>query len=285
MPPATTVSRVGCGRGDRRRRSSRSSATFSTRARQRDAPSVTAAGRAWTGPIGEPCDGIASFFQRRGSDRRLRRHTWPLVSARSAPTRRRSWSCSEPLWPCAPHGSGTRAWIWRRSAAPQIPTQTRLSARRSPLARCSGMGRRLRASALVGDDRPLRLEETTLYLDRYWSDECQVAPDLLLAAETPADIVDIRVLNDGYRDFSGGKRIPCSALQRSSVLRRFRWLPEDRGPARRRRSRGFSQSLDEQALASEVGSLSSLSVRRPVRPLPGWSRPSAKRRIDSTRSK
>ena len=39
--------------------------------------------------------------------------------------------------------------------------------------------KRLTASGLVGDDRPLHLEGTTLYLDRYWSDECQVAADLL----------------------------------------------------------------------------------------------------------
>ena len=44
-------------------------------------------------------------------------------------------------------------------------------------------GRGLAASPLVGPDRPLRLEGTTLYLDRYWAEECQVARDLLALAD------------------------------------------------------------------------------------------------------
>ena len=44
------------------------------------------------------------------------------------------------------------------------------------------------ASPLVGEDRPLRLEGSALYLDRYWREEEQVATDLLaLAEEAPAD--------------------------------------------------------------------------------------------------
>jgi exodeoxyribonuclease V alpha subunit len=56
---------------------------------------------------------------------------------------------------------------------------------------------RLRASPLVGDDRPLRLEGTSLYLDRYWSAECQVAADLLARADRPVESVDLEVLRRG----------------------------------------------------------------------------------------
>ena len=47
---------------------------------------------------------------------------------------------------------------------------------------------RVAASALVGPDRPLRLNGSALYLDRYWREEEQVARDLLRLAEpVPAD--------------------------------------------------------------------------------------------------
>ena len=64
---------------------------------------------------------------------------------------------------------------------------------------------RLRASALVGEDRPLRLEGNLLYLDRYWSDECRVAADLLARAERPVEGVDAAVLRSGLDTlFKGG---------------------------------------------------------------------------------
>jgi exodeoxyribonuclease V alpha subunit len=56
---------------------------------------------------------------------------------------------------------------------------------------------RVGASPLVGDDRPLRLEGNSLYLDRYWSAECQVAADLLARAERPVESVDLEVLRQG----------------------------------------------------------------------------------------
>jgi exodeoxyribonuclease V alpha subunit len=69
---------------------------------------------------------------------------------------------------------------------------------------------RLRASALVavgeegGASRPLRLIGTSLYLDRYWREERQIAADLqALGDARPAD-VDEEVLADGLgRLFSG----------------------------------------------------------------------------------
>ncbi len=47
---------------------------------------------------------------------------------------------------------------------------------------------RLAESALVGDDRPLHLADTTLYLDRLWQDQRQVARDLAARASAPIDI-------------------------------------------------------------------------------------------------
>ena len=56
---------------------------------------------------------------------------------------------------------------------------------------------RLAASPLVGDDRPLHLEGTTLYLDRLWADEQLVAHDLLARAAVAAPDVDPEVLAAG----------------------------------------------------------------------------------------
>jgi len=56
---------------------------------------------------------------------------------------------------------------------------------------------RLAASALVGDDRPLHLEGTALYLDRLWADERLVALDLLARAAAPAPDLDAEVLAAG----------------------------------------------------------------------------------------
>ncbi len=47
---------------------------------------------------------------------------------------------------------------------------------------------RLAESALAGDGRPLHLADTTLYLDRLWRDERQVARDLAARASAPIDI-------------------------------------------------------------------------------------------------
>ncbi|HVT42007.1 MAG TPA: exodeoxyribonuclease V subunit alpha, partial [Acidimicrobiales bacterium] len=56
---------------------------------------------------------------------------------------------------------------------------------------------RLAASVLVGAGRPLRLEGTSLYLDRLWSDEGQVGRDLAARAAAPAAAVDDAVLAAG----------------------------------------------------------------------------------------
>ncbi|MGP0031437.1 MAG: exodeoxyribonuclease V subunit alpha [Acidimicrobiales bacterium] len=67
---------------------------------------------------------------------------------------------------------------------------------------------RIRASPLVGDDHPLRLEGNRLYLDRYWSAECQVANDLLSRADRPVDGVDLGVLRSGLDALFGADEHP-----------------------------------------------------------------------------
>jgi exodeoxyribonuclease V alpha subunit len=64
------------------------------------------------------------------------------------------------------------------------------------------------ASPLVGVDRPLHLEGSTLYLDRLWSDERQVASDLLGRAERVAEDVDSAVLEAGLSGLFQGDDDP-----------------------------------------------------------------------------
>ncbi len=72
-----------------------------------------------------------------------------------------------------------------------------------------------------GDDRPLRLVDTALYLDRYWREERRVAADLAALAR-PVEDVDETVLAAGLaRLFAGqtGER-QCLAAA-AALLRRF----------------------------------------------------------------
>ncbi len=73
-----------------------------------------------------------------------------------------------------------------------------------------------------GDDCPLRLVGTRLYLDRYWREERQVAADLRARGSAPAPEVNTAVLRAGVdRLFTG----PAPDYQRiaaaTAVLRRF----------------------------------------------------------------
>lgn len=64
----------------------------------------------------------------------------------------------------------------------------------------------LARSPLVGDDRPLHLAGSTLYLDRLWTDERQVAADLLERAATPAPGVDLGALARGLDELFGRRQ-------------------------------------------------------------------------------
>jgi exodeoxyribonuclease V alpha subunit len=80
----------------------------------------------------------------------------------------------------------------------------------------------LRASGLAAADRPLNLDGTRLYLDRYWREERQLAADLRAFSEAaPAD-VRIDVLASGLRRQSAGRDDGGQVLAAASaVLRRF----------------------------------------------------------------
>ena len=80
----------------------------------------------------------------------------------------------------------------------------------------------------VGEDaepnaaRPLRLVGTTLYLDRYWREEREVAADLLTFSDGPPATVDEAVLADGLkRLFTGGADDRQRVAAATAVLRRF----------------------------------------------------------------
>jgi exodeoxyribonuclease V alpha subunit len=81
--------------------------------------------------------------------------------------------------------------------------------------------RRLSASGLVatGDrgpsNRPLRLEGTRLYLDRYWREERRIATDLLDRCAEPATPVDTEVLAAGLTRLFRGSEEPD--LQREAA--------------------------------------------------------------------
>jgi exodeoxyribonuclease V alpha subunit len=112
--------------------------------------------------------------------------------------------------------------------------------------------RRLRASPLVGEDRPLRLEGTRLYLDRYWSAECQVAADLLARAQRPVDGVDPAVLRSGLDALFGGDEDPD--LQRlaaaSAVLRGVSVIAGGPGTGKTTTVARVLVLLDQQATAA-----------------------------------
>lgn len=83
--------------------------------------------------------------------------------------------------------------------------------------------RRMAASPIVGDDRPLHLEGTTLYLDRLWADETLVATELRARAEGGAPGVDTDLLQRGLGelfDDDPDQRLAAATavLQRLSVI-------------------------------------------------------------------
>jgi len=70
--------------------------------------------------------------------------------------------------------------------------------------------------------RPLRLVGTTLYLDRYWHEERQVAADLRTFGDGPAATADADVLEDGLsRLFPGDPDSGQRSAAATAVRRRF----------------------------------------------------------------
>ena len=107
-------------------------------------------------------------------------------------------------------------------ATASTDTDTPVDIASLPWPDASGWTARMAASALVGVERPLHLEGSTLYLDRLWSDERQVASDLLRRAGLVAEGVVPAVLAAGLSELFHGDDDPD--LQRmaaaTAVLRR-----------------------------------------------------------------
>ncbi|HWG74707.1 MAG TPA: exodeoxyribonuclease V subunit alpha [Acidimicrobiales bacterium] len=126
------------------------------------------------------------------------------------------------------------------------------------------------ASTLVGygddapADRPLRLNGTLLYLDRYWRQERQVAADLRARSERPAAGVDVDVLAAGLdRLFADPPALAPRAapptgpdLQKlasaSAVLRGFAVVAGGPGTGKTTTVARILALLDEQAMARGV---------------------------------
>lgn len=86
----------------------------------------------------------------------------------------------------------------------------------------------LSASRLVAvgedgcSDRPLRLVDESLYLDRYWRDECFVAGDLLRRCTSSPSLADERVLEQGLnRLFANGSAEEQRWASAIAVLRQL----------------------------------------------------------------
>ncbi len=63
----------------------------------------------------------------------------------------------------------------------------------------------LEQSGIVATDRPLRLDGTRLYLDRYWREERRLAADLRAFSDAPPGGVRVDVLATGLRRQSAGR--------------------------------------------------------------------------------
>jgi len=100
------------------------------------------------------------------------------------------------------------------------------------------------------EDRPLRLVDTTLYLDRYWRDERSVAADLL-ARNVPAEDVDEAVLADGLARLFDGEEPDLQRLAAATcVLRRLAVVGGGPGTGKTTTVTRILVLLDEQADAT-----------------------------------
>jgi exodeoxyribonuclease V alpha subunit len=107
-------------------------------------------------------------------------------------------------------------------------------------------------SGLVGPGRPLRLEGSALYLDRYWAEEVQVAADLLARAGDEVATVDTALLAGGLSRLFVGTDEPD--LQRvaaaTAVLHRLAVIAGGPGTGKTTTVARILALIDEQAAAA-----------------------------------
>jgi exodeoxyribonuclease V alpha subunit len=106
------------------------------------------------------------------------------------------------------------------------------------------------ASGLAGPDRPLRLERSALYLDRYWREEQQVAADLEALAGPAA--ADLAILTDGITRLFTGESPDDRQKQAAAaaVLRRLAVVAGGPGTGKTTTVARIVALLEEQALAA-----------------------------------
>jgi exodeoxyribonuclease V alpha subunit len=98
--------------------------------------------------------------------------------------------------------------------------------------------------------RPLHLDGTLLYLDRYWRQEREVAADLTERSTTPAD-VDAELLAAGLERLFGGDAPDLQRLAAAvAVLRRFAVIAGGPGTGKTTTVARVLALLDEQATAT-----------------------------------
>ena len=106
------------------------------------------------------------------------------------------------------------------------------------------------ASPLVGEGRPLRLQGTALYLDRYWREERQVARDLRALAAMPQAGIDDAALRDGLARFDDPRQ---RLAAETAVRRRFAVVAGGPGTGKTRTVAGIVALLLEHDPSTLIG--------------------------------
>ena len=116
----------------------------------------------------------------------------------------------------------------------------------------SGWVAQVGASGLVGPGRPLQLEGTALYLDRYWREEQQVAADLEALAGGLGSGVRMDILADGITRLFRGEQPDVRQKQAAAaaVLRRLAVVAGGPGTGKTTTVARIVALLEEQALAA-----------------------------------
>ena len=117
----------------------------------------------------------------------------------------------------------------------------------------SGWVAQVEASGLAGPDRPLQLEGSALYLDRYWREEQQVATDLEALAGAAGGAVRMDVLAAGIARLFGADDEPDVSQQQAAaaaVLRRLAVVAGGPGTGKTTTVARIVALLEEQAQAA-----------------------------------
>jgi exodeoxyribonuclease V alpha subunit len=110
--------------------------------------------------------------------------------------------------------------------------------------------RRMADSPIVGVDRPLHLEGTTLYLDRLWADESLVAVELRARSDGPALEIDTDLLRSGLRELFDEDDPDQRMAAATAVLRRLSVIAGGPGTGKTTTVARVLALLEAQAIAA-----------------------------------